>query len=781
MKRFKLDSLGRTIATRILPDIRQEDWLALFLLALLVGAYVLLGVIARFLPGGIVENEETRIFVMGWILAPLCAVLAVPLLVWIRHKYLKDVPNALRSLLVVDSLLFALWTTGMNLAWQRSRSAALPISLAYAALPIVPLTNLAVIALLNKTRFTLRATSGWVLPSVGGLGFLNFIGFFPYFQGQYSTPIALLGISAVVGLVALIRRPGVLSLQNRYLLIGVDIVIVFLVILACFDPTFQILPDHESFYLGPVNRILHGGTMLVDSYSQYGVLVIYFLASIFKAGIVPFTYQGLSLFIAILFMLHFAMLYFVLKALLRDRAYALLVLILAILLGFFGTLGIIQTYPSTGPLRFGLAYLVLISVFLRHRFPRLGRAGLVIEYLLVSVALLWSFETFLYTVFPYLGICFLESFPEPVFSARSRQALLRRLMSLFVCLTLSSVLFALVTYARAAARPDWSVYFDFIKTYSVRGFGDLPIDPWSPWVFPVAVCFASLMAFVFRYSFLRNPDRSPGGVFIFGLTLMGIAQFTYYLGRSHPNNLYHISTPAVLICAFWFSKARDNQSLPATFRRGIRFGFFTSATLIILALFPSFMTKYQQDDTGYSIVKKTATWALTGRDPTALWAAERPILYRGSGDPQVQDALEMLSRFSPGQAYANVFLAPQTSTEILMRADRIQKLPINDLTEDSLSQELIRRILEYPRGSMRNEIVLVSQDPSSYQDIVNDTLQIQLIWHLCQEFTFHEVQDTPSGVLVIRLDPSNGSQSSYCNAMKPLYDKSLISQSELFR
>ncbi|MGD0576363.1 MAG: hypothetical protein ABSB61_13520, partial [Anaerolineales bacterium] len=71
--------------------------------------------------------------------------------------------------------------------------------------------------------------------------------------------------------------------------------------------------------------------------------------------------------------------------------------------------------------------------------------------------------------------------------------------------------------------------------------------------------------------------------------------------------------------------------------------------------------------------------------------------------------------------------------------------------------------------------------PSSYQDIVNDTLQIQLIWHLCQEFTFHEVQDTPSGVLVIRLDPSNGSQSSYCNAMKPLYDKSLISQSELFR
>ena len=265
MKRSKLDSLGKMIATRILPDIREEDWLALFLLALLVGAYVLLAVIALFLPGGIVENEEAGIFVIGWILAPLCAVLAVPLFVWIRHKYLKDVPNALRSLLVVDSLLFALWTTGMNLAWQRAGSVALPISLAYAALPIAPLTNLAVITLLNKTRFTLGATSDWVLSSVGALGFLNFIGLFPYFQGQYSTPIALLGLSVVVGLAALIRRPGVLFLQkNRYLLIGVDVVIVFLVILACFDPTFQILPDHESFYLGPVNRILHGGTMLVD-------------------------------------------------------------------------------------------------------------------------------------------------------------------------------------------------------------------------------------------------------------------------------------------------------------------------------------------------------------------------------------------------------------------------------------------------------------------------------------------------------------------------------------
>ena len=36
---------------------------------------------------------------------------------------------------------------------------------------------------------------------------------------------------------------------------------------------------NQDFYLGPVGQILHGQAMLVDTFSQYGVGVMYFLAA----------------------------------------------------------------------------------------------------------------------------------------------------------------------------------------------------------------------------------------------------------------------------------------------------------------------------------------------------------------------------------------------------------------------------------------------------------------------------------------------------------------------
>src|SRR3712207_1083134 len=39
---------------------------------------------------------------------------------------------------------------------------------------------------------------------------------------------------------------------------------------------------HYGFYLGPVNDVMHGRTLLVDVFSQYGVGVIYALAGFFE-------------------------------------------------------------------------------------------------------------------------------------------------------------------------------------------------------------------------------------------------------------------------------------------------------------------------------------------------------------------------------------------------------------------------------------------------------------------------------------------------------------------
>ena len=56
-----------------------------------------------------------------------------------------------------------------------------------------------------------------------------------------------------------------------------------LIALAVWDLTFWggWLIDNQNFYLGAVNEVLHGRTILVDVFPQYGVGLLYALAAFF--------------------------------------------------------------------------------------------------------------------------------------------------------------------------------------------------------------------------------------------------------------------------------------------------------------------------------------------------------------------------------------------------------------------------------------------------------------------------------------------------------------------
>jgi hypothetical protein len=653
----------------------------------------------------------------------------------------------------------------------------LDLMFAGAAALLIPLINLIAILVL-KSNITIKPVPMWELTAVGSVGLLNFIGLFPYFSGQYSTPLYLLDISVLVGLAALIvNRPKFISIQNRYLLLGFDFLVILLIICACFDPTFSIEKYGQSFYLGPANRLLHGGSMLVDGFSQYGILVIYFIAFLVKSRLMPLTYQGFSLAIAVLMVIQFSIIYLFLITLVKDRFYAILLLVLTLLLGIFGSLGVVQAFPSTGPLRFGLAYLVLAAVFLRHRFLRLDRAVLILEYFLVGITSLWSFETFVYTAFMYLGICLFESLGK---SVRFRQILwsfICRLFWLFVTIAIFQSLFALGTYVRAGAWPDWGIYFGFIKLYTggTGGYYSLLIEPWSPWIFPVAVYFVSLMVFVFRYLFLKNLAYSPESELIFGLTFFGIAQYTYFLGRSHPNNLYHISAPAVIIAGYWFVKLISQKSLPASFRGVIKFVFYSAAALSILATLPSFVTKYRQDHTGFKIVFETFQTVVIDHsiDLERQWAVLRDSFIGESPPALVSDSVELLRKYTPGQREATVFLPAQYMTETLILAGRVDRFPINDPYEDSNSEQITNRILAYPQDLRTNDIIILAEDPNiftndPYGDSEANALTIKLINRLCQEFSFEEIEHTPGGAIAVRLKNFDGNPTAYCATMKSL-------------
>ncbi len=753
-----------------MPAVSRDDAFPLFLLSLFVGFYTLFVLIVIFLAGGITEQEETLIFALGWVLAPACAVISVPLLIQARQKVLHSVPHALWVVLAANSLLFGLLATGINLSWQWAHSNALTGALVYAGCVIIPLANSAVIFALTRTRAQINKTVWMGLSLAGGLGFLNFIGFFPYHNYPvYSIPVTILFPSVLAGAGFLfVKKLPAISYRSRLLILGIDIFIILLTILTCFDPAFYIQQHHENFYLGPANRLLHGGTMLIDTFSQYGVMVIYFVAFLFKTKMIPFTYQGFSLVIAVLFIIEYCILYMLLVQFVKNRFYAILLWAIALLLGIFGTLDIIQGYPSTSPLRFGLVYALIAIIYLRRRFPRIARIAMIGEYLLVGFAFLWSFETFVYTAFTYLGVCLFDSFTQVSSPRQSWKHLAIRIAWLLITLLFVNSLFAIATFLRAGSWPDWQTYFDYFKTYSVDGLGTEPILPWSPWFFYVAIYFASLMVFLFRYFFRRKFDSSPEAEFIFALTLTGISMYTYFLGRSHPNNLFHISTPAVFIAGYWFVQFIQHDGIPKIFKYAANFTFFTAAALIIIGVFPAFAAKVRENHTGYRITAKAIYAAMRGSKAN-YWQVEKKRLLSGSESKQVAEALDLLAAYDPGKPDATLFLSPADTTEILFLSGRVHRFPINDLVEDTVSTEITRRIMTYEHHLQQNDMIFIYHDPYQYKgSLASRKLSIQLINRLCQEFYFKEVFQSPNGISVVRLEKYQDPPTEYCRAISLL-------------
>jgi hypothetical protein len=760
MTQNKLILIGKENEDIKTSNILIKPEIELFLLSLFFGIYSLLGLISIFLPDGINEKEKTILFVSGWIIVPLFSIIAAFLFRWIKNNYLNSVHSFYLIMLSIYAVMFSIVLTAINLTWQLNKSYSQISRLTDWVVFAFPLLTFLVLLFL-KFIFRRRdieignRVRRYIILEIllfTGIGFLNFVGFFPYFYGQDSLPFSILWISILAGLFSLLfTKSSDLNLINRLVYYGMDLIIILVSIIACFDPQFSILISHQNFYLGPVNRLLNGGTMLVDTYSQYGVVVIYFLALLLKSGLFPFTYQGFSLIISILLALQFSTIYILLLAMLKDRYYAFSIQIVVLLLGLFGTVGIMQAFPSTGPLRFGLSYVILFIVMLRRRYPRLQIPALVFETIFVGIASLWSFETFIYTAFTYLGICIFENLIQEFILRKGLSKLLLRLLLVFGAVVFCQGIFALFTYSRSGSWPNWSIYFNFIFTYSLGGFGVFSIDAWSPWIFPIAIYFTSLMVFLYRYIVIKRRDTALAYELAFGMTFLGIAESTYYLNRSDPNNLFHVCAPAVILAGYWVVKIVKNEEVHKNIRLSVKFYSYSAIALILFAVMPSFVMKYQNNHTGYSFIGNAISMPYTENGLRTLLRQEKSKLYAQEKDPQVNEAVDLILKYSPGKKDVTIFISPEKMTEILILANRVHSFPIADMEEDNVSSSNSKRILNYDPGLKENDIVYLAEDPAIYKRIHND-LEIELINNLCSKFSFQEIEHSPDGIAAMKLE-----------------------------
>ncbi|MDQ6834680.1 MAG: hypothetical protein M3016_00650, partial [Actinomycetota bacterium] len=170
------------------------------------------------------------------------------------------------------------------------------------------------------------------------------------------TNLAIAAASAAA-VVLLITRIGARPQPVRRV---VDVAVVLLCVLLVVyvgRPAME-LALNQNYFLGPTIDVLHGHPILVSTFSQYGYGMFDALAAFFSFA--PIGYGSFTLLLSGLTALLFVAVYGVLRLSTSSQVVAIAGLVVAVALNVFGQSLGFTYYPSSGVLRFGLVWLVIL-------------------------------------------------------------------------------------------------------------------------------------------------------------------------------------------------------------------------------------------------------------------------------------------------------------------------------------------------------------------------------------------------------------------------------------
>jgi len=536
----------------------------------------------------------------------------------------------------------------------------------------------------------------------------------------------------------------------------VDLAVLGVAAALVFDPHLHFDIGHHNWFLGPAHQILLGSTMLADVACSYGVLSIYVLAGLLAASPVPISYLSLASIVLGLVIAQYATFYALLRHLRVSWAHAGGALGAVFVANFIGLDGAVSAYPSLGPMRFGLPYLLLIGVALRGRRPEWTRSTWICESLVVAAASLWSLETLVFALPTYLAILLLEALlaarDAPLASRRWLATTGLRLGATACAIIATHAAFAGLVQARVGAWPDWPSYFALVGVYTPAGRGILlhPVPALGPWVALMFVYAASALACVFATPRARGHGSRAALVLVFGATALGVAQFSVYVGMSSPYRLASVVMPAIFVGAYWVDRLARSSTVGRATGRATAFAAYLAAGLIVLHFEVQLRDWIAHDSPSSLGSGRIGRKSFGCADfPSCLWSPPAVA-------PMTHDAELLIEKYlEPGQNVA-VILDNHSTTEVLLRSGRRNPVPTNAPLQDGLARRNADRIAKAPHRLAVGDILLwrtevEAKSPRHTLERGGKELQIRLLRRACDEFECRELERY-HGIVVQRLE-----------------------------
>ncbi len=505
-----------------------------------------------------------------------------------------------------------------------------------------------------------------------------------------TVPVALAGALAIALAVAVVMRGGA-PRPPPPLGFALDVVAVGVLALAVPDLVIfrpedaardftvaldtQIIQFHQDFLLGPANQILHGGAMLVDTASQYGVGSVLLLVGWSK--LVPIGYGTFGFLDGALTAAFFAAAYVVLRLAGVARSLAAATMAVAIVALVLNLAYPVGALPQYGPLRFGLPMAVVLAAVLAARRPRWAGAADAGALATLGLSSIWSLESFAYTAAVLASVVGVRVWLWPDGSGRRRELGRRAALAGAACLV-AHALFAGITLAATGQLPDWGLYLAYLREFLLGNVGNLTYDvsPWSP-ALALGAGYAASAAALVELGRRRAPvldEQRPAVVALAGLTVYGIALLSYFVDRSQDYILMRVALPGLLLGTIWLSVLlRAGARVPRPARLG---GLATGLSVGVLLAAVAWS----------SVPDRFPRSALAHAAPggSSLRGALHRLWHPPALDPAAPAGARLIERYDRGDPRPLLLVAPDLATEIQLRTGRVDRLFVGYSWETSL-------------------------------------------------------------------------------------------------
>jgi hypothetical protein len=307
------------------------------------------------------------------------------------------------------------------------------------------------------------------------------------------------------------------------------------------DEIYTQVRHHWGAYIGPSETILSGARILYDIPAQYGLGPTLLIASACGSNCWIGMYW-ITIIAAIIYaLLIVASAAMMLRKVDNSWTYGVTLLAAAaacmLWTSYPPQLGGPWSFPSTGGLRFVPLAALLLFVLWRESRPAEQAPSRLYGHALWCLGAIWSPEAAFYLSFvwwPYL------LWRAVSMSAQPLRAAALACLEVVAVAAITLIAFVCVYYLIYGLLPSLDVYV----AYVVNPTGPQPPNPLgSFWFF----AFTMIAAISAAALLIRNRDASGEFASLFVCILSLFAVFSYYIGRSHDNNILNLMPFLVLV------------------------------------------------------------------------------------------------------------------------------------------------------------------------------------------------------------------------------------------